>query len=137
MHRLRFVVVVCAGILLVSCGEPALTPPAPDEEAPADSDFETAEIRVGQVRTRIVPVPAGYSLVDMNNRGDLLLGAAWLPVGRRRPLAIPFTGRSINNHRQVLGPGRAIFSAGRVTELPDPCIPFTTTLTTVTPTETT
>ncbi len=128
MHRLRFVVAVYAGILLASCGEPALTPTAPDEAVPADSDFETAEIRVGQVRTRIVPVPAGYSLVDMNSRGDLLLGAAWLPVGEggRSPSRSP--GAPSTTTGRSSAPAWRSSRATRVTNLPDPCIPFSITL---------
>ncbi len=129
MRRLRIVTAIFASALLASCSEPSAAPEGPDAVVPADGDFETAELRMGQVRTRPVWVPRGYTLVDMNNRGDLLLGAAWLPKGRVRPLAIPFVGRSINNHRQILGPGRKIFNNGRVNELPDPCIPFTALLT--------
>ncbi len=132
MRRMQIVAAIYASALLASCSEPATVPAGPDVDAPVDSDFETAELQVGSVRMREVWVPRGYSLVDMNNRGDLLLGSAWLPKGRVQPLAMPFAGRSINNHRQVLGPGRMIFTAGRVSELPDPCIPFSITLTTTT-----
>ena len=124
MRGMRIVAAIYASALLASCSEPVAVPSGSDAQAPVDSDFETAELRVGHVRMREVWVPSGYSLVDMNDRGDLLLGAAWLPKGRVRPLAMPFTGRSINNHRQILGPGRKIFTDGRVTELPDPCIPI-------------
>lgn len=130
MLRVRIVTTIFASALLASCSEPVAIPSADTAEVPGDSDFETAELRAGHVRTRQVWVPSGYSLVDMNDRGDLLLGAAWLPKGRARPLAMPFTGRSINNHRQILGPGRKIFTNGRATELPDPCIPIKGILTT-------
>lgn len=129
MRGMRIVAAIYASALLASCNEPVAIPSADTAEVPGDSDFETAELRIGHVRTRQVWVPSGYSLVDMNNRGDLLLGAAWLPKGRVRPLAMPFVGRSINNHRQILGPGRKIFTNGRVDELPDPCIPFIALLT--------
>ena len=123
MRGMRIVAAIFASALLASCSEPVAYPPG-HCETPGDGDFETAELRAGHVRTRDVWVPRGYTLVDMNDRGDLLLGAAWLPKGRVRPLAMPFPGRSINNNRQILGPGRRIFTNGRVTELPDPCIPI-------------
>ena len=73
------------------------------------------------MRVLNVDVPAGYALVDMNARGDLLLGVAWLPKGKKQPQDLPFAGRFISDDRQILGPGRTVFVDGALQELPNPC----------------
>ncbi len=131
MRRPWILSALCSSAMLLSCSASDNVSSTSIPEIPADDAFEIEALRAGMVRVRSIDVPAGYTLVDVNDRGDLLLGSAWLPRGKRKPLALPFTGRSINNRGQILGPGLSIYEAGRVTNLPDPCIPFTNQMGTV------
>ena len=127
MRTLNVLSLISAAAVLASCSSPdAVTPESDVADAAEDTDFDIAELRAGAVRVRNVRVPAGYTLVDMNDRGDLLLGNAWLPKGRKRPQPLPFIGRSISNRQQILGPDLSYFVRGRVVTLPSPCTPFGT-----------
>lgn len=114
-------------LVLLACGEPEVTEPSDVTDAaetPEETEFNQAPLRFGQVRVRHIRVPDGYTLVDLNDRGDLLLGNAWLPKGRRRPIALPFVGRDISNNDQILGDGLTIYTRGRLRTLPTPCEPI-------------
>ncbi len=119
MPSLRALATTFAVIALASCNSADTLDSSGDE-----SDFETVFLPVGQVRVRYLRVPSGYTITDINDDGDMLLGDAWLPSGRWKPRPLPFAGRSINNLRQILGPGASYFVNGHVVTPPSPCTPI-------------
>jgi len=130
MRTLHVLSIICAAAVVASCSSPEAVTPEPEApdvaDAADDADFDIAELRAGEVRVRNVSVPAGYTLVDMNDRGDLLLGNTWLPKGKKSPQPLPFIGRSISNRQHILGPDLSYFDRGRVVTLPSPCTSFGT-----------
>lgn len=128
MRLTLFTGALCAAVALAACGnETGVTDSADDSTPTAEDDaFDAAVLRHGSIRVRPVRVPAGYSFVDMNSRGDLLLNGAWLPKERRRPLPLPFIGGSINNRQQIFSSGLSYWQLGRMRTLPEPCTPIGT-----------
>ena len=125
-RSLRVVSVLSACTILTYCGSPESLAPGPGQNNSADGDVEPGALKAGQLQTRNVDVPSGYTLADMNGSGDLLLGNAWLPKkGPNRPIALPFTGTYINDQQQIFGTELSYYQNGQVVPFGDPCVPIT------------
>ena len=123
---LRIVTVLCVCTMLTYCGSPESLTPESDPVTTTGGDGETTALKAGQLQTRNVDVPSGYTLVDMNGSGDQLLGNAWLPrKGPNRPIALPFTGTFINDQQQIFGAELPYYQDGQVVPFSDPCVPIT------------